>query len=86
MDEVSYLSVLISVILGLAVAQVLKGFREILLSRARIMRRMGSGRSYFPIESLAGSLPESLAARHLVPLLPRLRPRSAYYNLCVIDK
>jgi hypothetical protein len=40
MDEFSYLSVLISVILGLAVAQVLKGIREILLSQARIMRRM----------------------------------------------
>ena len=40
MDEFSYLSVLISVILGLAVTQILKGFREILLSRARIMRRM----------------------------------------------
>jgi len=29
MDEFSYLSVLISVILGLAVAQILKGFRGI---------------------------------------------------------
>ena len=46
----------------------------------------GSGRSYFPIESVAGSLPESLAVRHLVPLLPRLRPGSAYYHLCVIHK
>ena len=46
----------------------------------------GSDRSYFPIDSVAGSLPESLAARYLVPLLPRLRPRSAHYNLCVIDK
>jgi len=36
MDEFSYLSVLISVILGLAVTQILKGFRGILLSRARI--------------------------------------------------
>jgi hypothetical protein len=35
---------------------------------------------------VAGSLPEILAARHLVPLLPRLRPGSAYYDLCVIDK
>jgi hypothetical protein len=33
MDEFSYLSVLISVILGLAVTQILKGFRGILLSR-----------------------------------------------------
>ena len=46
----------------------------------------GSGRSYFPIESVAGSLPESLAVRHLVPLLPRLRPGSAHYHLCVIHK
>jgi hypothetical protein len=35
MDEFSYLSVLISVILGLAVTQILKGFRGILLSRTR---------------------------------------------------
>ena len=36
MDEFSYLSVLISVILGLAVTQILQGFRGLLLSRARI--------------------------------------------------
>lgn len=36
MDEFSYLSVLISVVLGLAVAQILQGFRGLLLSRARI--------------------------------------------------
>ena len=36
MDAFSYLSVLISVILGLAVTQILKGFRRILLSRARV--------------------------------------------------
>jgi hypothetical protein len=35
-DEFSYLSVLLSVILGLAVAQILKGFRGLLLSRERI--------------------------------------------------
>jgi hypothetical protein len=35
-DEFGYLSVLLSVILGLAVAQILKGFRGLLLSRARI--------------------------------------------------
>ena len=35
MDEFSYLSVLLSVILGLAVTQILKGFRGLLLSRAR---------------------------------------------------
>jgi len=34
MDEFSYLSVLLSVILGLAVTQILKGFRGLLLSRA----------------------------------------------------
>jgi hypothetical protein len=42
MDEFSYLSVLISVILGLAVTQVLKGFRGILLPRVRI-------RIYWPV-------------------------------------
>jgi hypothetical protein len=42
MDEFSYLSVLLSVILGLAVAQILTGFRGILLSRARI-------RIYWPV-------------------------------------
>src|SRR4029450_7020561 len=36
MDEFSYLSVLLSVILGLAVTQILKGFRGLLLSRARV--------------------------------------------------
>jgi hypothetical protein len=36
MDEFSYLSVLVSVILGLAVTQILKGFRGLVLSRARI--------------------------------------------------
>jgi hypothetical protein len=35
---------------------------------------------------VAGSLPQSLAASHLVPLLPRLCPRSADYDLCVIHK
>ena len=42
MDEFSYLSVLLSVILGLAVTQILKGFRGLLLSRARI-------RLYWPV-------------------------------------
>jgi hypothetical protein len=42
MDEFSYLSVLLSVILGLAVTQILKGFRGLLLSRARI-------RIYWPV-------------------------------------
>ncbi len=36
MDEFSYLSVLLSVILGLAVTQILKGFRGLVLSRAQI--------------------------------------------------
>jgi uncharacterized membrane protein (DUF441 family) len=49
MDEFSYLSVLISVILGLAVTQILKGFRGILLSRARI-------RVYWPVLAWAGLL------------------------------
>jgi hypothetical protein len=42
MDEFSYLSVLISVILGLAVTQILQGFRGILLSRTRV-------RIYWPV-------------------------------------
>jgi len=42
MDEFSYLSVLLSVILGLAVTQILKGFRGLLLSRARV-------RIYWPV-------------------------------------
>lgn len=49
MDEFSYLSVLISVILGLAVTQILKGFRAILLSRARI-------RIYWPVLNWAALL------------------------------
>lgn len=36
MDEFSYLSVLLSIILGLAVTQILQGFRGLLLSRARV--------------------------------------------------
>ena len=42
MDEFSYLSVLLSIILGLAVTQILKGFRAILLSRTRV-------RIYWPV-------------------------------------
>jgi FtsH-binding integral membrane protein len=49
MDEFSYLSVLISVILGLAVTQILKGFRGILLSRVRV-------RIYWPVILWAGLL------------------------------
>jgi hypothetical protein len=49
MDEFSYLSVLISVILGLAVTQILKGFRGILLSRARV-------RIYWPVIASAAFL------------------------------
>ena len=49
MDEFSYLSVLISVILGLAVTQILKGFRGILLARARI-------RIYWPVIASAALL------------------------------
>jgi hypothetical protein len=49
MDEFSYLSVLISVILGLAVTQILKGFRKILLSRALI-------RIYWPVIAWAALL------------------------------
>ena len=42
MDEFSYLSVLLSVILGLAVTQILKGFRALVISRTRI-------RLYWPV-------------------------------------
>lgn len=49
MDAFSYLSVLISVILGLAVTQILKGFRGILLSRARV-------RIYWPVIAWAALL------------------------------
>lgn len=49
MDEFSYLSVLISVILGLAVTQILQGFRGILLSRARV-------RIYWPVLAWAAML------------------------------
>ncbi|MDQ6912107.1 MAG: hypothetical protein M3128_04455 [Verrucomicrobiota bacterium] len=36
MDEFSYLSVLLSIILGLAVTQILQGFRGLMLSRTRV--------------------------------------------------
>ena len=36
MDEFSYLSVLLSIILGLAVTQILKGFRGLVLARAQV--------------------------------------------------
>ena len=42
MDQFSYLSVLLSIILGLAITQVLKGFRGILLARSRV-------RMYWPV-------------------------------------
>ncbi|HEY5952886.1 MAG TPA: hypothetical protein VIT18_00900 [Terrimicrobiaceae bacterium] len=41
MESFNYLSVLLSIVLGLAIAQVLQGFRGIILSRARV-------RLYFP--------------------------------------
>src|SRR5947207_15965835 len=53
MDEFSYLSVLLSVILGLAVTQILKGFRGLLLSRARI-------RLYWPVIAWAALLAADL--------------------------
>ena len=49
MDEFSYLSVLLSVILGLAVTQILKGFRGLVVSRARI-------RIYWPVIAWAALL------------------------------
>jgi len=42
MDQFSYLSVLLSIILGLAITQVLKGFRGILLARSHV-------RMYWPV-------------------------------------
>ncbi|MDQ6939493.1 MAG: hypothetical protein M3119_04975, partial [Verrucomicrobiota bacterium] len=36
MDEFSYLSVLLSIILGLAVTQILQGFRGLMLSRTQV--------------------------------------------------
>jgi hypothetical protein len=42
MDEFSFLSVLLSVILGLAITQILQGFRGLVLSRMRL-------RSYWPV-------------------------------------
>jgi hypothetical protein len=50
MDEFGYLSVLLSVILGLAVTQILKGFRGLILSRARI-------RVYWPVIVWIAPLP-----------------------------
>ena len=41
MDEFSYLSVLLSIIVGLAITQILKGFRGIVLARSRV-------RTYWP--------------------------------------
>ena len=37
MDEFSYLSVLLSIIIGLAITQILKGYRGIVLARARVL-------------------------------------------------
>jgi hypothetical protein len=41
MDAFSYLSVLLSIILGLAITQILKGFRTVMLARSRL-------RTYWP--------------------------------------
>ncbi len=49
MDEFSYLSVLLSIILGLAITQILKGFRGLLQSRKRV-------RLYWPALAWAGLL------------------------------
>ena len=38
MDSFSYLSVLLSIVLGLAITQVLQGFRGLILTRARVKR------------------------------------------------
>ncbi len=49
MDEFSYLSVLLSIIIGLAVTEILQGFRERMLARARI-------KEYWPTRLWAGTL------------------------------
>ncbi len=43
MDEFSYLSVLLSIIIGLAVTQILQGFRARMLSHTRVRR-------YWPVQ------------------------------------
>ena len=48
-DAFNYLSVLLSIILGLAITQILKGFRGLVLSRARVV-------SYWPSLVLSGLL------------------------------
>jgi hypothetical protein len=42
MDEFSYLSVLLSIIIGLAITEILQGFRQLLLARRHV-------RSYWPV-------------------------------------
>ena len=49
MDQFSYLSVLLSIIVGLAITQILKGYRGIVLSRARVQM-------YWPTMLWSGSL------------------------------
>jgi len=66
MDEFSYLSVLISVILGLAVTQILKGFRGILLSRTRILILLASDR--LGGVAAAGLRPELVGDVRVAPL------------------
>jgi hypothetical protein len=46
MDQFSYLSVLLSIILGLAITQILKGFRGIVLAQSRV-------RMYWPVVAWA---------------------------------
>lgn len=49
MDQFSYLSVLLSIIVGLAITQILKGYRGIVLSRSRVQM-------YWPTLVWSGSL------------------------------
>ncbi|MDR3388852.1 MAG: hypothetical protein P4L92_17535 [Rudaea sp.] len=49
MDEFSYLSVLLSIIIGLAITQILQGLRGILLARSRV-------RMYWPVLAWAALL------------------------------
>ena len=68
MDEFSYLSVLVSVILGLAVTQILKGFRGILLSRGAncdVLARawMGESVAFAVRAALVGDVRHAAATR-----------------------
>ena len=66
MDAFSYLSVLLSIILGLAIAQVLQGYRAILLARGRVRLSAAALVGERPFSSLAVLAPPA-ACRALGP-------------------